>query len=516
MELYSTKDLELAKVKLPELINKIDDIKDKIFEPTKKEKLEVNSIVLNFIKENKRKIYGGYALNKLISKKDPNDAFYKNDVVADIDIYSPDPIIDLQNLANILFEKKFKQVESKSAMHRETYTTFVNGFNACDITYVPASIYHRIPFEEIDGINYISPSFAMIDMYRILNDPYFSSSQRWEKVFPRLYLTQKHYKFNKATSRLVDPDTYKENIYIKLLNKTKEFITRDSIIVYSRYCYNFFLEKSKVVNKIFNILEDSYYECISTNYVQDVKDLLEVLKLVDSKITLTEHYPFWQLLGYSSYIKYNDKIIIKLVHYQKKCTPFIRDKNINYASFDMCLLMSMINSFYMRVNKDNTRYQFYNIMTSHLVEMRNYYLRQHKKTMFDDTPFQEFLITCLGDAIDPQREEALLRKQRFLQHKNVIFKYVPDQQYIKEPVTNYRFPNSSGNVIYSSKNYRIEDSSITRGNDSRETQEATDSRNKKEALKEVEPVEDNQDEILEVKDLLKIEGMKTPKKGKKK
>jgi hypothetical protein len=499
MQLYSSKDVELAKIELPKLIKQIDNIKDSLYSPTKKEKLEINKIVLKYVKEHKLKIYGGYAINKLIVEKNPEDRIYEPDSVADIDCYSPTPVLHLKTLANIFFDLGYQNVEGKEALHRETYTLFVNSYNSCDLSYTPTNVFHRIPFDEIDGVYFISSSFAMIDMYKQLTEPYFSGAQRWEKVFPRLYKLQKNYPFKMATSKLIDPDKIDNNpTYIKMLDACQKYIeSSKSLIVYGRNAYNFFLKESKILEsneKIYKVLENGYRECVSTNYVKDVVDLINLLKKIDNNIVLSEHYPFSSLSDYSCYIKFNNITVVKICNYQKKCSPVITHKNINYGSFDFCLLLNMINAFYMRVNRDEKRYQFYNVMTSHLIQIRNFYLKQTKKTLFDESPFQSFLVHCIGAGEDPRRAVDLLRKEKHRQHKNPIFRYNPETMYEKTPETIYSFPNSSGNLIYNAKNYIITDISTTRetGDDGIV---GANTRHKIEALTKVEVLEDSGEKV---------------------
>src|SRR5438552_477397 len=134
MQLYDIKDLELIDSQIDKITNKIESKKLEIFEPTKKELMDVNNIILNYIKENKRKIYGGYAQNQLIKLKNPKDVFYQETDVPDIDFYSPDPISDLIKICNNIYKKGYKPVEGKEATHKETYSIFVNYKLVCDIS----------------------------------------------------------------------------------------------------------------------------------------------------------------------------------------------------------------------------------------------------------------------------------------------------------------------------------------------------------------------------------------------
>ena len=489
MQLYTEEDVLLSKEKLPDIIDKIEDIKGVTVEPSYDSIMKVNKIVMDFIKENKRKIYGGFAQNKLVSAKDPKDAFYKETAIPDIDFYSPDPISDLKVICNRLYDAGFPFVQGAEAAHEETYKVFANFEDVCDISYVPRNVYHKIPFVEIDGIYYVSPSFTTIDIYRMLTEPFFSS-RRWEKTFPRLQLLQKHYPLNRATSSLNDPDIklIKDNQLVNsLLGTVYEFIkNRKSVIVYGRYAYNCYLEESNIINstnlgKKYKLLDIPYYEFTSTNYREDVGSLIKMLKdkhkNVD-KLVVDEHYPFWQLLGYSSYIRLGDVTIAHIVHYNKRCTPIHKvdakiykngtskkdSGTIQIGSYTYCLLMSMVTAFRMKVIDDKERYTFYNIMASHYAEIRKYYLKKNNKTIFDKTLFQEFIPECIGDTIDPMRESRLVRRQKYLAGK-YPYKYdpKPKEERSEDTSSTYRFANSSGNSINKEKNFKVRGNIPRRG-----------------------------------------------------
>ena len=482
MQLYSDKDITLAKEKLPDIIKEIDKLKMNMFEPTRDELLKANEVVLQFIRDNKRKMYGGTAMNALISNKNPEDAFYDAEThIADLDCYSPDPIVDMKKLANIIFDKGYKFVEGVEGQHEETYKVFSNFANVADISYCPRNIFYKIPFIELDGIQYVHPSFIMIDMYRMVTEPMFSSF-RWEKTFPRIYLLQKHYPFNKATSPLPRVDQIKSedetNVNI-LLGTVFDFIkNNDNLIVTGKYAYNVMLHESKIMDsptlgKKYKYIKTCPYQFISVKYREDVKDLLDKLKqdnkTLASNISIVEHYPFWQLYGYSTYIYYKNYPICHIIHYNRRCTPFKKvdayifpdgkvgkEKGyVNIGTFPFNLLTNLCSAFYYRVNKNDELYQFYNIMTSHMVELRNYYLEKNNKTIFDNTLFQEFTYECKGDAIDPVRESRLIKIKKFSEGKPVIFRYKPENEYEDNPTTTYRFANSSGNPINNERNYRI-------------------------------------------------------------
>ena len=484
MELYTNKDIELLKDNIDNIVKKIEDKKDVILEPSKEEQIEVAKIVLNFAKRNNRKVYGGTAQNALIVIKNPADAFYDESVIPDIDFYSPDPIVDGKKLANELYDKGYKYIDFTEALHKDTYKIFVNFKDSADISYVPKNVYHRIPFIEIDGVKYVHPSFTTIDVFRMFTEPYFSADHRWVKTLPRLQLLQKYYPINKATSSLpnIKPLVEKKEIQ-KLLDVVYNFITdNENTIIFGDYAYNYFLEESGIMKqnnlgKKYKFLDINRYDIVSTNYQEDGKKLIDLIKSADKEkskhIKIIEHYPFWNLIGYSFYINYKDQPIVHFVHYNYRCTPikqvppkilkdnkFIKGtgKFIQLGSYDYNLLINMVMAFRMRVIRDNKWYQFYNIKTSHLVEMRNYYLKKTGKNLLDNTLFQQFIAECIGNTIDPGREQRLMRDKKSKAKKGpIVYHYYPAETYEKNPSTEYRFPNSSGNEIHNKQNLRIVD-----------------------------------------------------------
>jgi hypothetical protein len=486
MEIYTKKDLELFENKIDDIIKKLEEREKQLMLPEIEEKRKLEIEVLNYVKEHKRKIYGGYAQNKLISAKDPKDAFYEEDAIADLDFYSPEPIEDLIRLSNVLHKKGYKYVKAQEATHKETYSIFVNFDLVCDISYVPKNVFHRIPFVELKGINYVHPSFIMIDLYRMFTDPIGSGSFRWKKTFPRLYLLQKHYPFNKATAKVPQSKTVMKDpaAHKKLLDKVYDFIVENNktLIVYGNYAYNKYLEASGIekdsnVGKKYKPLDIDSYEIISTNYREDGVKLLKMLKSSTKAddISIVEYYPFWQFMGYSAVISYNNVPLVTIVHYNRKCLPIKKVDNINLAAFDLTLLMSITLAFRARVQRNEETYQFHNIMTSHLVEMRNYYFKKTGKTMFDETLFEEFVVDCIGTSVDPQREALIERNAKAKQKDRkgpIVFRYDPSDG-VKEPKSTYVFSNSSGNSIKNPSNFRIieTDKAYAKPRDSRAIEE---------------------------------------------
>ena len=169
----SNKHLSFEEYELKLLRNAVDKIEkktgqDKINNP---EINKIIKIVEKFLKDKKRICYGGTAINNILPKR---DQFYDKDVeLPDYDFYSPTPLKDAKELADIYFKEGFEEVEAKSGMHPGTFKVFVNYIPIADITILVPEIYDNLFKDSIvvDGIYYTPPNYLRMSMYLELSRP---------------------------------------------------------------------------------------------------------------------------------------------------------------------------------------------------------------------------------------------------------------------------------------------------------------------------------------------------------
>ncbi len=468
MSIIREEDLEL----FPENINKIqEEVKKRtwnLLEPTGDTKMEIVNKVIEYVKNNKRKIYGSYSHNKVIIQKNKKDGFLEDLEVPDIDFYSPDPLHDLFEICNMFYNMGYNEVVGREAQHEETYKIYVDDIEACDISYVPRNIYNKIPFIEIDGINYVHPNWALIDYLRILTDPMTSWEIKLDKRFKRYYLLQKHYPFQILNKSLdVNFKNNREKM-LSIVNKIFRFILeKDTIIVCGLYAYNYYLYESKL--KIFNNTDINHYELISTDYEKDTKEIITLLKdFLGDEFKYEEHYPFFQFTDFSTRLYYKDQLIGIIYGSNKKCLPyqkvkaiyFEKDKaelnngNIKIASFNLLILFSLINYMYYRSLDDNKNKDLFMLTISHLIQIRNNYLDKNKKTIFNSGIFSDFVIECIGNPITARKEMNDRIRENLQKGKPAIFQYRPNQG-LKNESHKFQFKNSSGNKINNEKNMKF-------------------------------------------------------------
>src|SRR5210317_2180543 len=160
-------------------------------------------IVEDFLRKKKLICYGGTAINNILPKY---AQFYKRDIqIPDYDFFSPNPIEDAKELADIYYKNGYKDVEAKSGVHFGTFKVFVNYIPIADITFLHPKIYNSISKDviKINGLRYAPPDFLRMSMYLELSRPDGDVS-RWEKILKRLALLNKYHPLKTKNCDKVD------------------------------------------------------------------------------------------------------------------------------------------------------------------------------------------------------------------------------------------------------------------------------------------------------------------------
>ncbi len=436
---------------------------------------KIQEVILNYIKDKKRKIYGGYALNILLKEKKAQEEIYQEYEIPDIDIYTPEPMNDLITLCNLLHENNFKYVRGREALHKETYAIYVNNKQYCNLTYVPKNIYNKIPFKIINELYITHPYFLMIDYLRVLTDPIVSYWRLQDKkTFERLYYLNKYYSlpFSDKNINIGTNDT-SENVLKSILNFTSN---NSNIAHIGFFAFNFYLNNSFILDKKIERIQPiniPYYEIVSTNYKDNVlklKSLLEEENITDN-ITIEEYYPFFQYIGYSTKIFYNNQLVCIIYDNNNRCMQFKKHK-VNkdeylIGSYNYCLLNYLTTQMKYKVENNEEMKNKYYILISQFIEFKKNYFKTTKKTIFDKSPFEDFTLEFIGTTLPPEKERQMIGESRKKKNKPFLFTYEPsskpkdkqddvdDKVEDKKEMVKYIFSNTSGNKITNIKKSKI-------------------------------------------------------------
>lgn len=230
-------------------------------------------IVENFLSKKKLICYGGTAINNILPV---HDQFYDLNVeIPDYDFFSPNPLEDAKELADIYYKAGFEEVEAKAGVHYGTFKVFVNFIPVADITLLDKKIFNSIKKEaiSISGILYSPPNFLRMLAYLELSRPAGDVS-RWEKVMKRLSLLNTHYpmssdKCNYSNYQRTFDSNDKEFVN-KLYDITKQSFINQGVIFFggfASFLYSQYMNKN-IRNKFteqpdFDVLsENAHKTCI--------------------------------------------------------------------------------------------------------------------------------------------------------------------------------------------------------------------------------------------------------------
>ena len=201
----------------------------------------------------------------------------------------------------------------------------------------------------------------------------------------------------------------------------------------------------------------------------------QLAKLYLDKLLKIEHYvPFFQFWDKRIVFKYNDTPFLIIHGHNEVCIPYhevyvnkdkidkivfgtLKKKEefnlIKLGTFIMLLNYHIINYHYNYIyNKNNCKN--IDILIFNLLDMRNKYLKNNKLTVIDKSPYQEFIIECYGNTVDPVRQKFLRQNKRREKGERMMFSYDPNNEHDDKPVKNFK--NSSGNINNKSINWLLE------------------------------------------------------------
>lgn len=467
IQLMRDKDINTVNDNVNSIIEKARNREIQIIEPTLTEFKKVRTVILDYIKKQKRIIYGGFAWNYLVKKITPGDAFYTDTDYTDVEFYSNKPIEDVKKLCDILQDKGFKFIQGKSAQHDDTYTIFVNFTAYCDISYMPSNIYYSVMTEKIDGLRLIHPKFIMIDILRQYNDP-LTSFWRLDKNIKRGRLIIKNYPLELSTKPIDIPKLNKETITL-IDYLLPNLVKSKHILFIGNVAFNVFNNPNININKQISKYDNTAFEAVSTNISKDAEMAYYIiykyfmdmnkLELFSDKILLEQFYPFFQFTDKKIVFKYGGEVFLTIYGNNKKCIPYheisLSHNNILYpiriGTFNFNFMMCLIKFHRAYIEKNKNNKNLLDFIMYKLLKSRDDFFETNNKTILDQTIFEDFKVDCLGEPESPMRKFMISRRCRKLLPRSAIYPYDPEERRDNYPIDSYFFENYSGNIINNPK-----------------------------------------------------------------
>jgi len=274
---------------------------------------KIIEIVEKFLRNKKRICYGGTAINNIL----PTEfQFYHKDIeLPDYDFFSPEPLKDAKELADIYAKEGFTEVEAKSGIHGGTFKVFVNFIPVADITHLTKVLYNSIKKNAIekDGIYYAPPDYLRMSMYLELSRPKGDTS-RWEKVLKRLILLNKVYPLKGRDCNTIEvqrmfdqPGGFKEK---KIFLITRDSLINQGVVFFGGFANRLYLRHNKYFrNKKVLLVPD--FDVLAEDPEQTAQTLARNLKNANiAKIKVVKRKPVGEIISEAYEVRaYNETLV---------------------------------------------------------------------------------------------------------------------------------------------------------------------------------------------------------------
>jgi hypothetical protein len=159
--------------------------------------VRATEIVLDFIRTHDLVIYGGTAIDMALRLH--GDQEYPDDLLPDLDFFSPTNVKHAYELADILYADGFPDARAINAQHMETMRVDIGGNHfIADISYRPKDMFDKIPYHVYNNVRIIHPVMQRLDIHSSLAFPYDNPPEevvfaRWSKDLRRFNAMAKYY-----------------------------------------------------------------------------------------------------------------------------------------------------------------------------------------------------------------------------------------------------------------------------------------------------------------------------------
>ena len=394
---------------------------------------KIISILEDFLRKKKLVCYGGTAINNILPKE---DQFYNTDIeIPDYDFYSNNALEDAKELADIYYKNGYIEIEAKAGVHLGTYKVFVNFIPIADITQMHQDIFKILRKDsiKIKGIHYAPPNFLRMNMYLELSRPRGDVS-RWEKVYERLSLLNKHYPMivNNEKCNKIDFERTKseeDDVNERLYLDVRDILIEMGAVFFGGYAVSLYSKYDTIQDKYQFADFDVFMENIE-KAAEDVKSHLNYMDEYTKKyksIKIVKHEGVHEIIPDSIEIIVNNKSVVNI--YSTLACHNYNTVTIQKQKIKVATIYTIMNLYLAFIYANEPRYN-----KEKLLCMAKYLFDIEKTHKLDNSGIlNKFNVDCLGQQLtlaDIRAEKAAKYKELTrdtLEYEKWFLKYIPGQ-----------------------------------------------------------------------------------------
>lgn len=411
---YSHEEEELLKTHMPEIEKRVR-LEELKLPPSAQERDKIKKTILQFVKKRNRIVYGGYALDCLISDaSERKERVYSDHDYPDIEFYTPHLKADVRDLTDLFYVNGHKHVFAEEGVHPATFVIKVEFVGVCDITFTPAPFFESIPSVKVDGIRLVSPEFAMIDVFRVYNYP-LNNYFRLTKSFTRANLLLKYYPLDFGNPPRVEKAMKHERFVLDAFSDTM-IVTGQ--VAQNRFCQEAGIEQDPIIPPIL---------AVSTSYEADVKRLKHTFRGKE-----TSYLPFTELLGRKTLFYHNHEPVLLLIEEEDTCVPY-HETTPRISTLHGTVFYALCMLYQARMQKRDTAKEL-RILSRIQAAKKAFYAKNPTMDITSPGFFEEFVVRCKGKAVSAFRKFGIERAARIMRRKMkcknepIKYRYTPAEK----------------------------------------------------------------------------------------
>lgn len=414
------------------------------------ETVKTFSILTHFLQQNQLIVYGGTAINNILPEK---VQFYNRDYeLPDYDIFSVDPLVDIQRLSDIYAKEGFSEVDAKAGVHMHTYKLYINFIPVADFTYLHKEVFFALKKDSIlkNGIYYASPNFLRLSIYLELSSPE-GDVTRWEKITKRLNLLNKYYPLKARGCETIDFQRIMENSKNDdlIFDITKNIFIDEGCVFFGGYALSMYASymPKEIKNKL---SKKPDFDVLSLEPLLVAKRLKrELIEAGLKNVTITKKNKIGEIISEHYYVKVRNDFIA-FIYKPLGCHSYneIRNgnKTIKIATIDTILTFYLAFLYSSRIYYDCQRI---------LCVSEFLYKVQQVNRLTQKGLLRRFSLKCYGHQ-KTLKEIREMKMNKFMELKNK-----PDSEEYKEYFFRYR-PSLKNTTNQSKKRTSLKTNKNTR------------------------------------------------------
>ena len=308
--------------------------------------IDMMRIVEKFIEDRRLICYGGTAINNILPRA---MQFYDTTVeLPDYDFFSPDPVKDTKDLADLYAQKGYTDVVASSGVHGGTFKVHVNYVPVADITFLDTKLYIALKDHTIirNGIHYAPPTYLKMLMHLELSRP-DGDVTRWDKVANRLALLDEAYPMHEAgcTKRVREQLVRDRQVYTDrfpgIISDLRDFLARQQVVFAGAFALdeiNYLLHRRREP-EIVPMTSVVAISIEAKNVALDVKRKLESERY---KTRIEEHEEVGEVVAKHWSVHINEQVVA-IIFQALQCHAInpisINDRNYRIATIDTLLTL---------------------------------------------------------------------------------------------------------------------------------------------------------------------------------